>query len=197
MYRAVALHVIDSGVELSDGAVASAIRDASFDVAYSGTDLTISVNGREVSDRIRARNVTNMSSIISAFPSVRDRLVEEQRRIAVRETSRRVGVIVEGRDIGTVVFPEAEVKIYLDADAVERARRRIAEMGDQETPIDPDQIAADIRDRDERDRNRKLSPLRIASDAIVIDTTSLTFEEQLKRIESVIRERDTKNMVRE
>ena len=197
MYRAVALHVIDSGVELSDGAVASVIRDASFDVAYSGTDLTISVNGREVSDRIRARNVTNMSSIISAFPSVRDRLVEEQRRIAVRETSRRVGVIVEGRDIGTVVFPEAEVKIYLDADPVERARRRIAEMGDQETPIDPDQIAADIRDRDERDRNRKLSPLRIASDAIVIDTTSLTFEEQLKRIESVIRERDTKNMVRE
>ena len=197
MYRAVALLFLDGGEAVSEENAERLLMDTAIEVTYKDLEMTISVNGRDVTELIRTTDVTRMSSIVSTLASVRKRMVNDQRRIARRESERGVGVIVEGRDIGTVVFPDAEVKIYLDADPGERARRRVAELQGGQDLIDSAAIEAEIRERDERDRTRELSPLRKAGDAFRIDTTNLTVEEQLERIESIIRERDDKRMVKE
>ena len=146
------------------------------------------LNGVEVTNDIRTPEVTELSSVVSTLPAVRERLVADQRRLARKARRETGGVILEGRDIGTVVLPDADMKIYLDADPVERARRRRAEMLESAAPPDVHTIERDLRERDERDRNRKLSPLRAADDAIVVDTTALGFEEQIDWIEKIIRE---------
>ena len=192
MYRAVALRFLESGLEITDANAGSLLETTRFDIAHDEDGMKIFTDGRDVTDRIRARDVTRMSSVASALPTVRRLLVNLQRTIAERETLSGGGVIAEGRDIGTVVFPHADVKIFLEAESGERARRRLAELGGPVSPGDEARIEADLRERDERDRSRTMSPLRRADDAFVVDTTNLTPEEQLARIESIIREHDSR-----
>ena len=151
--------------------------------------MLVWLNGRDINEEIRSRDVTEMSSRVSVLALVRERMVAEQRRAAIAEEERGRGVVVEGRDIGTVVFPNADLKIYLDASPEVRARRRVAELRECSGIVDEEAIAADIRRRDERDKKRAISPLRKAEDAITIDTTHLTLEEQVDQLVVLIRER--------
>lgn len=166
MYRAVALLAIRSGVSLDDSekleglAVCSAIE--------LGQDGSVSVAGEDVSLAIREPAVTAAASRVAAFPGVRAALVARQQVMA-----QRCDVVMEGRDIGTVVFPHARVKVFLDADPAERVKRRAAEQPE----IPAEQLAAQIAERDERDRGRVQSPLVQAADAVYIDTTGLTLEQ--------------------
>ena len=134
---------------------------------------TVRVNGADVTDAIRATEVTASASVVAAIPGVRRAMVEKQRGIA-----RTANVVMEGRDIGTVVFPEARVKIFLDADSGERVRRRAGEMPD----VAPEQLAAQIEERDARDRGRVDSPLVAAPDACYLDSTGLSLEEVEEKI---------------
>ena len=166
MYRAVALLAIRSGVSLDDSekleglAVSSAIE--------LGQDRSVSVAGEDVSLAIREPAVTAAASRVAAFPGVRAALVARQQVMA-----QRCDVVMEGRDIGTVVFPHARVKVFLDADPAERVKRRAAEQPE----IPAEQLAAQIAERDERDRGRVQSPLVQAAGAVYIDTTGLTLEQ--------------------
>jgi len=188
MYRAVALLFIETETEVTAEAADRLLASADLQVNTSGGGMAILLNGKDVSSRIRSREVTQFSSVVSSLPAVRLRMVEEQRFIAHRESRKGRGVVMEGRDIGTVVFPDADVKIYLDADRSERARRRLAEMEKTGKRMDVRAIEAEMVERDERDRTRAISPLRIADDAIVVDTTDMTLDEQVNRIAAIIRE---------
>ena len=147
--------------------------------------MHVLLNGRDVSERIRDEDVTRVASIVSAIPAVRRAMVERQRELGRR------GAVMNGRDIGTVVFPEADVKFYLDAVIEERAERRLAE----ERVINPeatfDQTLADITERDRRDTTRPDSPLVAAEDAIIIDSTGQPISEVLQRMLSIVRERNS------
>jgi cytidylate kinase len=185
MYRAVALAVTEAGVSTTDAeAVAEIARRVAIQLSGDPDTLQVRLDGRDVSDEIRAEQVTHTSSIISTIPEVRREMVRRQ-----REMGEQGGVVLNGRDIGTVVFPDADVKFFLTAVPEERARRRL----DEERPGLHDQtfdeMLADINARDRRDSTRQDSPLAIAEDAVVIDTTDLSIEEVFQRMLQVVRER--------
>jgi cytidylate kinase len=169
MYRAATVAVLDAGVGLDDKvAVARAVTEARIEVGTDARNELVQVDGVDVAERIRGAEVTRAVSPVSAVPAVRRRLVAQQRTL-VAETD---AVVVEGRDIGTVVLPEATLKIYLTAAPEVRAQRRAGQLG----VTDPDKIAAlaaDLRRRDEYDSRRADSPLRPAEDAVVVDSTDL------------------------
>jgi cytidylate kinase len=177
MYRAVALAVIDSAL---DPANAAAVTDLAqrVDINLEGDPdaLRVLLEGRDVTERIRDDDITAMSSIVSTISGVRRAMVVRQREMAKR------GGVLNGRDIGTVVFPDADIKFFLDAAAEERAERRF--MEDQ--LVNPDttleQTLAEINERDRRDTNRVDSPLKIADDAIVIDSTGLSIQAVFERM---------------
>jgi cytidylate kinase len=169
MYRAATVAVLDAGVGLDDKvAVARAVSDATIEVGTNARREVVKVDGVDVRERIRGAEVTRAVSPVSAVPAVRRLLVARQRELVAGADA----VVVEGRDIGTVVLPEATLKIYLTASPEVRAQRRAAQLG----VTDPDKIAAlaaDMRRRDEYDSRRADSPLRPADDAIVVDSTDL------------------------
>src|SRR6266851_4258679 len=166
MYRAVALAVIESTIsETDDVAVGSLARRIDIDLAGDPDSLRVTLNRRDVSERIRDDDVTHMSSIISTIPAVRRAMVERQRELGKR------GAVLNGRDIGTVVFPDADVKFFLTASTEERAQRRFSEARAQHSEVDFKSTLADMRERDRRDSTRADSPLRPADDAIMIDST--------------------------
>ena len=172
MYRAVALAVILAGVDPADTETVTSLA-TSIDVDLEGDpdSLTVLLNGRDVTDQIRTESVTAMSSIISSIPGVRRAMVARQRAIARR------GAVLNGRDIGTVVFPDADVKFFLTAVPEERAERRFKE--DQllsHSPVTLAQTLAEMVERDRRDSTRADSPLKVADDAIVIDSTGKSIE---------------------
>jgi cytidylate kinase len=174
-YRAATLAVLEAGVDPEDeGAVVSVIDGRVIDQVEGRTLL----DGRDVSKEIRSDEVTGAVSVVSAHPEVRKRLVEAQRRWVERAGNRAV---VEGRDIGTVVFPNADLKVFLDADPAVRAARRSGEIG---SAVGDVKAALDRRDR--LDSTRATSPLRPADDAIVIDTTHLTIDQVVDRISSFL-----------
>jgi cytidylate kinase len=183
MYRAATVAVLDAGVSLDDKvAVARAVADARIDVGTDARREVVKVDGVDVRHRIRGAEVTRAVSPVSAVPAVRRRLVAQQRAL-VREAD---AVVVEGRDIGTVVLPEATLKIYLTASPEVRAQRRAGQLG----VTDPEKIAAlarDLRRRDEHDSRRADSPLRPAEDAIVVDSTDLDRAEVVDRIVELAR----------
>jgi CMP/dCMP kinase len=185
MYRAVALAVIESTSvkETDDVAVGSLAQRVDIDLAGDPDSLRVSLNGRDVSDRIRDEDVTHVSSIISTIPAVRRAMVQRQRELGAR------GAVMNGRDIGTVVFPNADVKFFLDADSNERAERRLAE----ELVVNPgatyEQTLADITERDRRDTTRADSPLLIADDAVVIDSSGMSIEDVFQKMVAIVRER--------
>jgi cytidylate kinase len=177
MYRAVALAVLESAVSATDDvAVGSLAERIDIDLAGEPDSLRVTLDGRDVTDKIRDEDVTQMSSIISAIPAVRRAMVERQRELGIR------GGVMNGRDIGTVVFPDADVKFFLTAVAEERAERRLAEERELNPAADYDQTLAEITERDRRDTRRADSPLMAAEDAIVIDSTGQSIEEVFQRM---------------
>jgi CMP/dCMP kinase len=183
MYRAVALAVIESTIsENDDVAVGSLAQRIDIDLAGDPDSLRVTLDGRDVSDRIRGEDVTNMSSIISTVPAVRRAMVERQRELGKR------GAVMNGRDIGTVVFPQAVVKFFLDAAPSERAERRLAEEREHNAAATYEQTLVDITERDRRDTTRADSPLIAAKDAIVIDSTGRPIEQVFKRMMTIVRE---------
>ena len=185
MYRAAALAVIESGVSTTDeDAVADVVARARINLAGDPDSLQVLLDGRNVSDEIRTEEVSQTSSVISTIPAVRRALVARQ-----REMGKRGSVVLEGRDIGTVVFPEADVKFFLTARPEERAQRRYEEDRLRESNLTFDETLDDINMRDARDSTRADSPLRKADDAIVIDSTELSIEEVFAKMLSAIRER--------
>ncbi len=178
MYRAATVAVLDAGVDPEDAeAVARVVEGARIEVGTAAGTERVEVDGTDVAERIRGAEVTRAVSAVSAVPAVRRRLVDQQRSLVAAAGA----VVVEGRDIGTVVLPEATVKIYLTAAPEARARRRAAQLG-LSTDAEIADLAADLRRRDEYDSSRADSPLRPAADAVVVDSTDLDREAVVDRV---------------
>lgn len=183
MYRAVAWHVREQSPDsVSDESLMSLIRQVVMEIRGSGENQRVLVNGRDVSREIRRPEITQLASDLSARAEVRQVLTEQQRRLGTRG-----GLVAEGRDMGTVVFPQAEIKFYLQADLRVRAARRWRELvqAGQETSLD--QVEEDMARRDRQDSQRALAPLRPAAEAEIIDTSRLTIEAVLARMLARIR----------
>lgn len=186
MYRIVTLAVLRSGIDPSDGdAVAAAADEVELAVGYDPDEDRCLLAGEDVSAEIRGDAVTRAVSAVSAVPAVRARLVDLQRRLADGSRS----VVVEGRDIGTVVLPDADVKIFLTASAEERARRRNAQNIDSGLTDDYASVLADVRRRDHLDSTRAVSPLRAAEDAVVVDTSDMTETEVIAHLQDLVHQR--------
>jgi cytidylate kinase len=184
MYRAVALAVIESSTSETDDVSAGDLAERiDIDLAGDPDSLRVTLDGRDVSDRIRDEDVTNISSIISTIPAVRRAMVKRQRELGKR------GAVMNGRDIGTVVFPEAGVKFFLDAAVEERAERRLAEEREHNPAATYEQTLVDITERDRRDTTRLDSPLIAADDAIVIDSTGQPIREVFESMMTIVQER--------
>ena len=185
MYRALALKLLSQGFNLEDQAALESVTVATqIDLADSGGQLKALLDGVDVSDLIRTPEVSQMASKVSAFPVVRQRMLELQRALG-----RKGSVVAEGRDIGTVIFPEAEVKIFLDASVNERARRRFDELRKAGRSVSLEETTREIEERDKRDSERALAPLRKADDALSIDSSGLSADAVAERVLQRIRER--------
>ena len=182
MYRAVALAVMESGVNPNDDiAVGSLAGTAEIDLKGDPDAMEVFLEGRDVTEAIRDEDVTNMSSIVSTIPAVRRAMVARQREMGQR------GAVLNGRDIGTVVFPDAHVKFYLTALPQERAQRRFVEERAQDPNVDFDETFVEMIKRDQRDSTREDSPLKIAEDAIVIDSTGLSINEVFDKMMAAVK----------
>jgi cytidylate kinase len=185
MYRAIALKAIRSGVALDNQAAVEALAtDTRIDIASAGGMLRILLDGADVTEEIRNPEMSQQASVVAVAPGVRRVLVAEQRRIGAAG-----GVVIEGRDVGTVVFPDAGLKIFLDASVEVRARRRWLEYQQKGREIAFEQLLAEVHERDRRDRERPISPLRRAPDAVYVDSTALDAEEVARLIVMLARER--------
>ena len=184
MYRAVALAVMESSISSSDDiAVGSLASRVDIDLKGDVDSLRVILEGRDVTNEIRSEEVTEMSSVISTIPAVRRAMVERQREMGKR------GAVLNGRDIGTVVFPNADVKFFLTATPAERAQRRFSEEREQDTDVSFELTFADMIERDQRDSTREDSPLKIAEDAVVIDSTGLSIDEVFEKMMKAIEEK--------
>ena len=186
IYRTTALHILRQGADPRDAAAAAALLpEVGITLSYDAAGMQrMCLNGEDVTDLIRTQEVSMAASTVSAYPAVRAFLLEMQRELA-----RRHSVIMDGRDIGTVVLPGADVKIFLTAGSEIRARRRWLELQERGTPRDWEQLLQETRERDEKDANRAESPLRPAADSVLLDTSELDFSQSLERIIEIIRER--------
>lgn len=178
MYRGLAIHFIKRGLKAEDiKGVVEACKDAEVSIVYENDVQQIYLNGENVTDMLRTEEVGNMASKTSAIPAVREKLLELQRTLA-----REKDVIMDGRDIGTNILPNADVKIYLTASVETRATRRYKELLEKGENCVYEEIAQDIKERDERDMNREIAPLKQAEDAILVDSSEMTIEEVVKTI---------------
>ncbi len=185
MYRAVGLWALRAGVELGDvQRLEQLARQSRIELESAGSRVLL--NGEDVTEAIRTPEVSQAASQVSAIGGVRRAMVEEQRRMAAQTS-----VVMEGRDIGTVVFPDAAIKIFLDADPEVRAGRRQRESAEKGESIDPQEMARQIRERDQRDRTRSEAPLVQAPDAVYVDSTGLTIAQVEEAILKLVRERTT------
>ena len=184
LYRGVALAARDRGVSWDDETAVVALADETELAFVSQDDGTprLLLDGKDRADDIRTPELAAGASQVSAYPGVRRALLHIQ-----RDLGREGGVVLEGRDIGTVVFPDAEVKLFLTASAEERARRRVRDLRDRGTTADYDQILSQIRSRDEADSTRAIAPLRPAEDAVILDSTSLGLEAVVEHVLELIR----------
>jgi cytidylate kinase len=183
MYRAIALWALRNETDLTDMHRLQKLAEAA-QIDFGVGDGRIRLNGEDVTDAIFTPEVSAAASKVSAVPGVRRALIPLQRGIAANAS-----VVMEGRDIGSVIFPEAQVKIFLDASAEERARRRAAELEAQGGRVAVAAVAAEMRDRDTRDRQRQEAPLVQAPDAVLLDTTALSPAEVEERILQLVRSR--------
>jgi cytidylate kinase len=178
MYRAVALYLLESGIDVNDrAAVSEKCTGANVDIKYEDGIQNVYLNGANVTGRLREEAVGNTASVTSAVPEVRAQIFSLQRGLAERG-----GVIMDGRDIGTVVMPDADVKIYLTASSEVRARRRVLELEAKGEKPDFEEVKKDIEERDHRDMTREISPLKQADDAVLVDTSDMTIEQVVVKI---------------
>jgi cytidylate kinase len=179
MYRAFALKANEQGIEPDDAAALEQLAAAtSIALEPTPSGNRVLLDGNDVTARIRDTSVTQAASLVSVHPPIRRWMVSLQRKLGENG-----GIVMEGRDIGTVVFPDADLKIFLDASPEARGERRYEQSG-KSAPQEA--VLKEIRERDDRDRNRTQSPLKPASDAVVIDSTQLTLEEVVSRVEALV-----------
>ena len=185
MYRAVALFFVENNV--SDGAdsrIESLLEKLEISIKYEDGAQKVILNGEDVTDKLRLEEIGKLASKFSAIGSVREKLVALQRKLAQKEN-----VVMDGRDIGTVVLPNADLKIYLSASSKVRAKRRYLELLEKgQTDLDINDIEDEIIKRDEADMNREISPLKQADDAYYLDSSDMTLEEVVSKILSMVKE---------
>ncbi|MDY4692695.1 MAG: (d)CMP kinase [Blautia sp.] len=185
MYRAMALYLLKKGVKGdSQEDISSVCTGADITIEYKDGEQIVILNGENVNSLIRTEEVGNMASVSSANPRVREHLLKLQRSIAASND-----VVMDGRDIGTTILPDAEVKIYLTASADTRAKRRFRELEEKGQTCDYEKIRQDIIDRDFRDMNREISPLRQAEDAVLVDSSDMDIEEVTDRILKIYKQK--------
>lgn len=189
MFRVVALMVQRHGIDVSDAAAVAAVcQRLVIDFDPAGSQNRVFANGEDVSSLIRSPEISLLTSQIAALPPVRQALLAMQ-----RELGRQGGVVLEGRDIGTVVFPDADLKFFLTASPEERGRRRYKELKAKGVPVGLEQTVAEVMQRDQQDMMREHAPLRCADDAVEIDSTGLTPEMVLSRMIAEVRVRESED----
>lgn len=185
MYRAMAYYFLKQGIDKNDeNAITAASDGADVTIRYENGVQQVFLNGENITGSLRTEQVGNMASSTSVYPAVRKKLVALQQKLA-----KTTDVIMDGRDIGTCVLPEAQVKIYLTASVETRAKRRYDELVEKGEPADLAKIAADIEERDYRDMHREMSPLRQAEDAILVDSSEMNIEEVVAAITAIVKEK--------
>ena len=185
MYRAMGLYFLNHGIDPADtAAIEAAVQDVDVSIRYENGEQQVYLNGENVTGQIRREEVGDMASRTSVNGKVREKLVQLQQQLAAREN-----VVMDGRDIGTCVLPDATVKIYLTASVEERARRRYLELKEKGQEESLEKIQEDIRDRDHRDMTREISPLRQAEDAVLVDASHMTIEEVTAAVLKAFEER--------
>ena len=195
MYRAITLAVLRAGKGIAEANVQEILEDTHLDISYEGGRMQVKLNGEVVTKALRTEAVNEQVSLVSSYAAVRQKMVASQREIARRIVAAGGGVVVDGRDIGTVVFPEAPVKVFMQASPEVRAARRKEELEAQGMPADMSEILENIKYRDNFDSKRAIAPLRKASDAVELDTSRLSFEEQVSRVVNLVKERQVKSDV--
>lgn len=189
MYRAMALYLMENGINAAeDDEIKKACTDADITIEYSNGEQQVMLNGKNVNSLIRTEEVGKMTSDSSKNRHIREKMTHIQKELAKTKN-----VVMDGRDIGTFVLPDAFLKIYLTADSRERAKRRHLELKARGVESDIEEIERDIIARDEQDMNREISPLKKAEDAVLIDSTSLTADEVAEKIKSLFLERKGNN----
>jgi cytidylate kinase len=185
MYRALALKAIRNDISFDDEPALLALAQRSkIRLEPTREGNRVFLDGMDVSQRIREQDVTNAASRVSIHPSVRQWMVERQRELGTGG-----GVIMEGRDIGTKVFPHAEVKVFLDAHPEVRQQRRVLQRAEKGVQVEPQRIAAELQERDLRDRTRAASPLVPADDAVIIDSSQLSIDQVVDKVEALVRKK--------
>ena len=185
MYRAMALYLLHKNVDRTNTEqICEVCQNAEISIEYQNGEQIVLLNGENVNAYLRTEEVGNMASVSSAVPRVREKLLSLQRKLA-----KDMSVVMDGRDIGTTILPDADVKIYLTASSLTRAKRRYLELQEKGTVCDLDNIQKDIEERDQRDMNREISPLRQAEDAVLVDSSDLTIEQVVDRILKIFRAR--------
>ena len=183
MYRAMALYLLRKEVNKDDTEqIGNICQDAEISIEYQNGEQIVLLNDENVNSYLRTEEVGNMASVSSAVPRVREKLLSLQRKLA-----RDMSVVMDGRDIGTTILPDADVKIYLTASSLTRAKRRYLELQEKGTVCNLDEIQNDIEERDQRDMNREISPLRQAEDAVLVDSSDLTIQQVVDRILQIFR----------
>ncbi len=190
MYRAVALDALQQGITQDPAAMSRRVAEIKLDFDFATRPARILLAGQDVSAAIRTSEVTQMTRWAADNPAVRQAMVEQQRRIAAESQS----LVTEGRDQGTVAFPNADFKFYLDAAPHSRARRRFLELRRGHVPADESQILADILQRDQQDRTRPVGALMRAPDSIIIDTTPLTLQQVVDAMAAPIEARSVREV---
>lgn len=181
MYRAMALYLLRKGVNREDpDEIGEACKNAEISIEYQNGEQIVLLDGENVNAHLRTEEVSAMASVSSAVPRVREKLLDLQRKLA-----RTMSVVMDGRDIGTTILPDADVKIYLTASSLTRARRRYLEYQEKGEPCDLAEIQKTIEERDQRDMTREISPLCQAEDAVLVDSSELTIDETVEKILSV------------
>ena len=184
MYRAATLAAMQSGCKLDDvKALEKIIDKTNFKFLIAGKQMTVKINDKDVTEQIRDTNITDNVHFIASAPSLRDKLVKMQRQFASEQTK----IVTEGRDQGTVVFPNADYKFFLTADAGRRTKRRADELMEKGIKVDAGKLQQDIEKRDTSDRNRSTAPLVPAKDAVIIDNTNLTLDQTVNKIMEIVK----------
>ena len=182
MYRAMAYYFLQRGINKDDeAAITAAVDGADVTIRYEDSAQQVLLNGENITGYLRTEQVGNMASATSIYPAVRTKLVALQQKLA-----KTTDVIMDGRDIGTCVLPDAQVKIYLTASVETRANRRYKEVIEKGETADLSKIAADIEERDYRDMHREMSPLRQAEDAILVDSSDMNIDEVVAAIRAIV-----------
>lgn len=181
MYRGLAVFFLDQGISPEESEkMEEACKEAQVTIRYEGGSQQVYLNGKNITGRLREETVGNMASRCAAIPAVRKKLLELQRKLA-----KDSDVIMDGRDIGTCVLPDADVKVFLTASVETRAMRRYRELEGKGEQCSLEEIMADIKERDARDSNRKIAPLRKAEDAILVDSSDMTIPEVVQKIKAL------------